>query len=223
MRITGLLGLVACALVAQNTQPNFENDQVVVNEPHPNVKVDWTTHPSHEHKYNRVMVYMHLGGEYLHYPGGRTVDLKWHPGEVLWSPADGSHYSEGKPDTPPFKGPMIVDIGVKKAGDPSKKVSATMDLAKLDPKHVKVELENAQVRVLRLKLGPKESLPMHEDTLNHLVVFITDANVRDTAADGKAQTATHKSAETLWGGATKHKVENLSDQPFEAVVVEFKS
>ena len=35
------------------------------------------------------------------------------------------------------------------------------DPAKVDPKHVKVEFENAQVRVLRFTYGPHEKLPMH--------------------------------------------------------------
>ena len=33
----------------------------------------------------------------------------------------------------------------------------------------------------------------------------------------------HKAGEVSWGGPTKHKEENLSDKPFEALVVELKS
>ena len=217
-------GLIAITLTAQNTQPSFENDQVVVNEPHPNtIDVPGAPKKAHEHKHNRVMVYMHLGGEYLHYLDGRTEDLKWHPGEVVWSPANGPHYSEMKPDTPPFTGPMIVDIGIKKPGDPAKAATAMLDPLKVDPAHFTLELANPQVRVLRVKLGPGESSALCESSLNRLIVFITDANVAWTTADGKARIAQHKAAEFAWSGPSKDKLKNLSDKPFEAVIVEFRS
>jgi hypothetical protein len=151
------------------------------------------------------------------------VDLKWQAGEVQWSPASGMHYSEIKPDVPAFTGPMIVDIGIKKAGDPGKVVSTARDALKVDPQHFKLEFENSQVRVLRVRMGPKESVPMYQSVLNHLVVYITDANVRETPDGGKAEVAQHKSAEFTWRGPLTHKLENLSDKPFEAVIVEFKS
>jgi hypothetical protein len=33
----------------------------------------------------------------------------------------------------------------------------------------------------------------------------------------------HKAGEVSWGTPTKHKEENLSDKPFEVVVVELKN
>ena len=46
---------------------------------------------------------------------------------------------------------------------------------------------------------------------------------RLTAPGGKVETATHKAGEFSWGGATRHKEDNLMDSPFEAIIVEFKS
>lgn len=228
MRRLSLLSLLACILAAQPgtqpaTQPAFENDQAIINAPHPNVDVPGFTHKAHEHKLNRVMVYMHLGGEYLHYLDGRTEDLKWQPGQVVWSPANGPHYSEMKPDTPPFTGPMIVDIGVKKTGDPAKQSLPALDALKSDPKHYKLELENSQVRVLRLRLGPGESSATTECRVNRLIVYISDANIRETVVGGKAEVVHQKSAEFRWVEPSKQKLENLSDKPFEAVIVEFRS
>jgi hypothetical protein len=222
MRFT--LCLLAVALAAQNTQPSFENDQVVINQPHPNVDVPGYDHKAHEHPYNRVMVYMHDGGEYLHYlKDGRTEDLKWHAGQVVWSPSNGWHYSEMKKDVPPFTGPMIVDIGVKKPGDPRKAKLAALDPLKVDAKQFKLELENPQVRVLRVKLGPREVTPFVQSNLNRLMVFITDANVRETPDGGEPQLLVKKPAEFKWEVPSKSKLENLSDKPFEAVIVEFRS
>jgi len=222
MRITICL-LLAAALSAQNPQPLFENDQVVINQPHPNVDVPGYTHKAHIHEFNRVMVYMHEGGEYLHYlADGRKEDLKWHQGQVVWSPSNGWHYSEMKPDVPPFTGPMIIDIGVKKPGDPAKAKLTALDPLKVDPKHFSLELDNPQVRVLRMKLGPKESTAVTESSLNRLVVYISDANVRETSG-GKPEVVVHKPAEFVWKAPAKSKIENLSDKPFEAVIVEFRS
>jgi hypothetical protein len=222
--------LAGTRLPAQDSQASFENDQVILNAPHPGVEIPGSAHKMHDHKLNRVMVYFHPGGEFLHYQDGSTVDLKWQAGEVKWSPASGFHYSEIPSSldprvwkTPAFTGPMLVDIGIKKTGDPSKAPSATLDALRVDPKDYKLEFENSQVRVFRVKIGPRGSVPMHEHVLNRVVVFLTDQNVRQTSAEGKAEVATHKAGSFSWGGPTKHKEENLNDQPLEEVVVELKN
>jgi quercetin dioxygenase-like cupin family protein len=78
------------------------------------------------------------------------------------------------------------------------------------------------VRVVRVKIGPHEKVPLHEHSLNRVVTYITDQNIRVTT-DGKAETLQHKAGEVSWGSPTKHTEENLNDTPFEAVVVEFKN
>jgi quercetin dioxygenase-like cupin family protein len=204
---------------------NFENDYVILNEAHPNVDVPGYTHKAHIHHFNRVMVYMHDGGEYLHYlDDGRTEDHQWKAGDVVWSPSNGWHYSSPRPDVPPYDQtiPMIVDIGIKQAGDPSKVVITALDPLKVDPKHYKVELDNSQVRVLRVKLGPKESTTLHEIPVNHLVVYMTQTDARATFADGKTEAIKYRPGETHWAAPAKLKVQNLSDKPFEAVIVEIK-
>jgi hypothetical protein len=64
---------------------------------------------------------------------------------------------------------------------------------------------------------------MTESALNRLVVYINDANVRETAATGKTEVVQRKAAEFRWVGPSKQKLDNLSDKPFEAVIVEFRS
>src|ERR1035437_9463125 len=132
--------LAGAPLAAQKSQPDFENDQVIINEPHPGVEVPGFARKMHDHKLNRVMVYLHPGGELLHYRDGSTEDLKWQAGEVKWSLASGLHYSEIPKsldprvwDAPAFTGPMIVDIGIKKAGDPGKVASTALDALRVDP------------------------------------------------------------------------------------------
>jgi beta-alanine degradation protein BauB len=215
----------AFAVYAQSPENNFENDYVILNEAHPNVDVPGYDHKAHIHHFNRVMVYMHDGGEYLHYlADGRTEDHQWKAGDVVWSPSNGWHYSSIKSDNPPYDKniPMIVDIGIKKPGDPSKVISTALDPLKVDPKHYKLIFENSQVRVLRVKLGPKESTALHESAVNHLIVYMTDTNARATFADGKTETLQFKPAQTRWAGPAKVKLQNLNDTPLEAVIVEIK-
>ena len=228
-------------LDAQNAQPpfdphsldsHFENAQVILNAPHEGIKIPGaaTGKNWHNHPLNRVMVYIHTGGEKLTYLDGSVNDLKWQAGTVRWSPAEGYHYSELPPEldprvwkTPAFTTPMIVDIGIKKPGYPGKVVGTALDPLRVDPKDFALVLENSQVRILRLKLGPRQSAPMHEYTLGHLVVCYTDQNVRVTSSEGKAADAQHKVGDFNWSGPSKQKVENLSDKPLETVIVELKT
>ena len=54
-------------------------------------------------------------------------------------------------------------------------------------------------------------------------VYITDQNVRETSPEGKAKVTQHKAADYSSSGPSKQKADNLTDKPFEAVVVELKT
>lgn len=96
------------------------------------------------------------------------------------------------------------------------------DPVKVDANHYKVEFENAQVRVLRVKVGPGEKSIMHRHP-NAVAIFMTDINGKFTFPDGKTEPATRKAGEALWTPAITHLPENVGDQPFEVVLVELKS
>jgi len=100
--------------------------------------------------------------------------------------------------------------------------SSAQDPIKVDAKHYKVELENDQVRVLRVTYGPHEKSPMHEHPAG-VAVAITDAVVKFTLADGKSEERPLKAGQVLWLAAEKHAPENLSDKPFEVVLTELKT
>jgi hypothetical protein len=197
----------------------FENDQVIINQPHPKMHVD---------KYNCVIIYAFRGGELVHYLDGHTEDLHWQAGQVRWSPASGLHYSGPSPtavfhDPPPPNGVMGMDIGIKKPGNPGKVVRTALDPLRVDPQDYRLEFENSQVRVMRVKMGRRQSVPMHEFVLNRVVFYLTDENLRQTSPDGKAVAAWHKAGDYSWDGPAKYKIENLDDKPFEALVVEVKN
>jgi hypothetical protein len=169
------------------------------------------------------MIYASQGGEWLHYLDGHTETLKWQAGQVKWSPASGLHYSEIPTTSEVPQGPGGLDIGIKKSGNAGKVVSTALDPLRVAPQDFKLEFENSQVRVVRLRLAPRQSAPMHEYAVDRVVYYVTDENVRQTSPDGKAVVAQHKAGDFSWNGPAKQKLENLSDKPFEALVVEVKN
>ena len=99
--------------------------------------------------------------------------------------------------------------------------ATAQDPVKVDPKHHKVEFENAQVRVLRITIGPHEKTAMHEHPA-FVSVFLTDLNVKITFPDGKTEERHRKAGEAFWNAGEKHITENISDKPFETIMVELK-
>ena len=100
--------------------------------------------------------------------------------------------------------------------------SSAQDPIKVDAKHYKVELENDQVRVLRVTYGPHEKSSMHEHPAG-LAIAMTDAVVKFTSADGKSEERRFKAGQAIWTPAEKHLPENTTDKAFEVVVVEIKT
>lgn len=212
-----LLGLsVAACLCAQNAPP-IDNDQVHVvmatDKPH-------EKHALHEHKLNRVMIYLTAGEQEIISQDGKKTVLKFKPGDVKWSPASGMHTSEVTSNATV----NIVELEVKKPGNPAKKADATpLDPPKISPKNYKVEFENDQVRVMRVHFAPHASVPQHEHLLNRAVVYLTAQHSKLTSSDGKVEDAQHQPGQVSWGGPVKHTEENLLPTALEVIVVEFKN
>ena len=174
----------------------------------------------HEHKMNRVMIYLDAGQMTLTDTAGKAETLNFKAGEVLWSQATTRpHVSLNVSDHPV----RIVEVELKsKPGGPSTTKRTALDWVQVDPKHCKVEIENDQVRVIRARYGPHEKGVMHEHSDNLLVTFLTECKLKVTTPEGESRTATKAAGDVAWGGPSKHIEENLNDKPLEVVVVEFK-
>ena len=85
----------------------------------------------------------------------------------------------------------------------------------------KAEIDNAWVRVLRMKLAPHEKIALHQHPAT-VAVFLTDVHEKITAADGTVRNLDRKAGEVGFNEANKHAEENVSDQPLEAVIIELK-
>jgi len=97
------------------------------------------------------------------------------------------------------------------------------DPAQVQPQAFRVVLENELTRVLEFVSRPgagvcgigKHSHPAH------LMVFLSDAKVRVTLADGRQIEATNKFGDVIWGEAETHTTENIAG-PMRALLIEFK-
>ena len=78
------------------------------------------------------------------------------------------------------------------------------------------EIDNAWVRVLRVKQAPREKSPaqQHPDAVS---VYLTDTRQRVNGTE-----SSHKARDVAWLKAGNYAEENLSDQPLEYVLMELK-
>ena len=96
------------------------------------------------------------------------------------------------------------------------------DPVEVDSAHYKVMFENEQVRVLRITYGPNEKSVMHEHPVG-VAVYLTDLKGQFTLPDGQTIEQEGKAGEAVWTEAGQHLPENVTDQPFELILVELKS
>jgi quercetin dioxygenase-like cupin family protein len=95
------------------------------------------------------------------------------------------------------------------------------DAVTVNPQIAKVEFENNDIRIVRVRYGPHQNLAMHSHPAK-LAVCLTGGFDRTTGADGKMSEAHPAAGDFFWAEPTKHAVWNLSDEPLEFAEVELK-
>ena len=155
------------------------------------------------HATNRVLIYMD-DGVMTRKDSAEPSTIEFRRGDVRWRPASGPYIAENLSDHPI----RILEIDLKGQPAGNAPVSA-LDPVAVDPKHYKVVLENAQVRVLRIHYDPHEKGETHEHILNRVVFYLND---QPGAKADDVRTA----------GAAKHAEENASGQPADRIAVELK-
>ena len=127
--------LFAAAMLAQSKVP-IENDQVTVIDAYqqPHVRTDL-----HEHKFNRVMIYEQAGRQEFLDVKKKPRNISFKAGEVQWSPISGMHTAEIISENPV----AIIEIELKKAGNPSLPVPGPLDPVKVSAPSVLAHWVNA--------------------------------------------------------------------------------
>lgn len=173
----------------------------------------------HVHETARVMIYFDAGTNKITFQNGEVRPETFRAGDVQWNDSMGSHVAEiiaAKPVN-------IAHLELKSPRGmvPTIKFPAN-DPLKLDPAHYKLEIDNNQVRVLRIRLGQGEKTPLHAQPFERLLVPLTPARLKVTDAKGAAETVNYGKADMRWLTPGEEAEENLSAQPYEALIVEFK-
>src|SRR5215468_1654726 len=83
----------------------------------------------------------------------------------------------------------------------------------------KVEFENESMIVVRIHMAPHEKTPMHDIVSPRLVIWLTDAHLKDTGLDGKAIEYSRTSGSIDWITPRQHMGENLSDRSIDFLAV----
>src|SRR6185295_3829903 len=112
---------------------------------------------------------------------GKKTLVEYKAGEAKWSAAAGMHQAEVVSATPLH----IVEVEIKKPGDPAKTINTQLDPVKVDKHDYRAEFENSQVRVVRVKLAAHRKVPEHEHQLNRVVIYLSDQNASMTGSDGQ--------------------------------------
>jgi len=99
--------------------------------------------------------------------------------------------------------------------------ASAQDPTKVEPKHYKLLFENERVQVVSVHYGPHEKSQMH-DHPGGVVVIVTGGHLRFTDQSGKVTEVYSKAGEARWFPPFKHKVENVGDEPYNAVYVGIK-
>ncbi len=86
------------------------------------------------------------------------------------------------------------------------------------PTQMRPELDNDSMTVLRIRLAAHERTGMH-DVSARLVIWLTDAHLRDTAEDGKMIDYDRTPGAVDWVPTRRHAGENLGDKPIEFLAV----
>lgn len=188
----------------------FENDQVRVIRYFiaPHDKTVMHNHPS------RVNILLTDVNAKFTSPDNKTADIHGKAGSVAWQ-GPIVHMAENVGDTP------IEGIFVEPKNPHSARPAGTADETTFPGSVAKVEFENDQVRVVRYRIAPGQTSPMHGHPDNvQIVLSDTKANV--TTADGKTNPVQVKAGQVVWRPALQHSVQNTGDKAFEGILVEMK-
>lgn len=100
-------------------------------------------------------------------------------------------------------------------------IVTAQDPTKVEPRHYKLQFENDRVQVVSVHYGPHEKSEMHEHP-GGVVVVVTGGHLRFTDQNGKVTEVYAKPGEARWFPPFRHKVENVGDEPYNAVYVGIK-
>lgn len=95
------------------------------------------------------------------------------------------------------------------------------DMVAAGPYKASVEYEDHDVRIIRFKLGPGETMPMHRHA-GRLDIMLTDVHSLTIQPNGYRHESRAKAGELGYSDPVVHEGHNLGDAPWEMIEIEFK-
>lgn len=95
------------------------------------------------------------------------------------------------------------------------------DVAAVNPKTIKVTLDNEHVRVMEATLPPGAKEQMHHHPAS-IVYVLVGGTVRNHAADGKTNDVTYAAGDTIYRDPVTHWAENIGTTTIRMIVIELK-
>jgi hypothetical protein len=83
----------------------------------------------------------------------------------------------------------------------------------------KIEFENDSISVLRIHMAPHEKTPMHDIVSPRLVIWLTDAHLKDTSSDGTVSEYSRPAGSIDWITPRRHMGANLSEQSLDFAAI----
>jgi quercetin dioxygenase-like cupin family protein len=99
--------------------------------------------------------------------------------------------------------------------------ASAQDAAKVNPKTIKVRLDNAKTRVLDAVLQPGDKEQVHSHPAS-IVYVLSGGVLRSHAPDGKTTDTTLKEGDVIYREPLTHWAENAGKTPIHVLVVELK-
>jgi quercetin dioxygenase-like cupin family protein len=148
-------------------------------------------------------------------PDGSTSEMNAAAGTAVFAPG-GQHQPRNMAADPLEVVQVELKGGPSGAGSPDGD-----DPTAVDGRHYTTEVENERVRLLRIKYGAGEESIMHYHP-DSVAIFLTDHAVQMTMPDGSTSELTAAAGEAMFVPAGQHLPKNISDGPWELVLVELK-
>jgi beta-alanine degradation protein BauB len=225
------LVLISIALVAQDT-----SEVEIAAEPHHHlllenayVRVFHVEVAPHEatlmHAHHHDYIYVTLGPAQIEndVQGKPPVTLKMQDGQTEFIPGDFAHLVRNLADTP-FRNvtiELLQDEAARKNPPPPWDEERGLDIL-MGGGTKDIMFVKDGVRVTEIDLNPGADLPSHHHIGPHLVVAITDLDLRNDIK-GQSPTTLHlKSGEVKWiPGNLTHSVTNVGKQQAKLITLEF--
>ena len=210
--LTSVIG--APVLLSESQEQIIDNAKVRVLRV--TIKPGETTEIDHP-ELNRVIVWMQQGSGNVISSSRQGKKISWKQNEAQWEAAGSSQPMKLETNVPATE--IVIELKGKGDGHAA---SSPQNPWLVDPRHYKIDFENNDVRVSRARIGPKESTALHEHSLNRIVIYLTPMDFQIDPEGKPSQHSVQKAGAIVWGDPARHTEHNLSDKPFEAVVIEPK-